>query len=139
MNVKTVRLNRKYNLGNYEQVEVGLEVDLTEIEGADAETVKKAMVAIDKLFPHPVIPELFMDLPKLGEPVVDQKPPTPKPKETPYAITKFPQHLQQHLTVKNGKIYSEYVSKEKWSEINEAAKQLGYEYVGGKGAHWIKK
>jgi hypothetical protein len=54
-------------------------------------------------------------------------------------ILNFPQHLRQHLTVKDNKIFTEYVSREKFMEINEAAKTLGYEYVSGKGAHWEKK
>jgi hypothetical protein len=55
-------------------------------------------------------------------------------------LVKFPPELSNHLNVKDGKIYCEYVSKERWTEINGFAKDLGYEWVSaGKESHWQKK
>ena len=132
MNVKTVKLNRKYNLGNYETIDVGYEAELTQVEGDDNQKILEATKELEKLADTYYTMIRFTPDKKTAE----EKPAAEQPKETPYAITKFPEHLQQHLSLKNGNVYTEYVSREKWSEINEAARQLGYEYVGGKGAHW---
>ena len=135
MNVKTVKLNRKSNLGNYETIDVGYEAELTQVEGDDNQKILEATKELEKLADTYYTMIRFTPDKKTAE----EKPVAEQPKETPYAITKFPEHLQQHLSLKNGNVYTEYVSREKWSEINEAARQLGYEYVGGKGSHWTKK
>ena len=135
MNVNTVKLNRKYNLGNYETIDVGYEAELTQVEGDDNQKILEATKELEKLADTYYTMVRFTPDKKTAE----EKPVAEQPKETPYAITKFPEHLQQHLSLKNGNVYTEYVSREKWSEINEAARQLGYEYVGGKGSHWTKK
>ena len=55
-------------------------------------------------------------------------------------IKRFPVDLQQHLEEKDGKIYAEYVSSEKFAAIAQAAERLGYErVVAGKDSHWRKK
>ena len=135
MNVKTVKLNRKYNLGGYETLDVGYEAELTQVEGDDNQKILEATKELEKLADTYYTMVRFTPDKKTAE----EKPVAEQSKETPYAITKFPEHLQQHLSLKNGNVYTEYVSREKWSEINEAARELGYEYVGGKGSHWTKK
>lgn len=63
----------------------------------------------------------------------------PQPKATSI-IDQFPPSYRDFLTLKDGEIYCEYVSKEKWTEINNVARDLGYEYVSdGKNSHWRKK
>ena len=57
-------------------------------------------------------------------------------------LESFPEDLRKYLTVENGKIYTRFVSKECWSEINDVAKGLGYLWTSdGKNSHWelIKK
>ena len=49
MKVEVVKLNRKYNLGNYETLDVGFEAVLTEIEGADADKVLEVARGLEKL------------------------------------------------------------------------------------------
>lgn len=60
--------------------------------------------------------------------------------QTDDVIAKFPEHLRQHLSVSNGKLLCEYVSKEIWSQINTIANELGYRYVSdGKTRYWEKE
>jgi hypothetical protein len=58
-------------------------------------------------------------------------------------IDQFPEPLRKHLTEKDGKIYTEYVSHERCIETNEAAKTLGYKWVKDtadpKQSHWGKQ
>ena len=136
MNVKTVKLSRKYNLGNYETIDVGYEAELTQVEGDDNQKILEATKELAKLADTYYTMVRFTPDKKTAE----EKPVAEQPKETPYAVTKFPGHLQEHLSVKNGKIYCEFVSREKWGEINEAAKQLGYKWVSaGKESRWEKQ
>ena len=66
---------------------------------------------------------------------------TPKAPQTKIPIIeRFPVDLQEHLKEKDGKIYAEYVSSEKFAAIAQAAEKLGYErVVAGKDSHWRKK
>lgn len=72
--------------------------------------------------------------------------PTPAPKQEPLndlsateLAQEFPEDLRQHLTIKGGKIYNEYVSTDKFIAINDIAKSLGYERISaGKDSHWRK-
>jgi hypothetical protein len=67
------------------------------------------------------------------------KPEQPTPQPVNPVIAKFPVELQQHLTEKNGQIFSEYVSNEKWKAINAEAKALGYKWISdGKNSRWVK-
>jgi hypothetical protein len=66
------------------------------------------------------------------------QPSTSPPQQS--VIEKFPAELRQHLAFENGKLYSEYVSKEKWTQMNIEAEKLGYEWVkAGKDSHWRVK
>ena len=49
MKVEVVKLNRKYNLGNYETIDVGFEAVLTELEGANAQATLDAVKNLEKL------------------------------------------------------------------------------------------
>lgn len=54
-------------------------------------------------------------------------------------LESFAPELRQHLTVKDGKIYSEYVSQDKYGQIKEAARNLGYHWISdGKNSHFEK-
>lgn len=62
------------------------------------------------------------------------------PARVGFDINQLPTELRQHLTYKEGKIYSEYTSREKWTQINQALKDLGYEWISdGKNSHWSLK
>ncbi|MFA5366265.1 MAG: hypothetical protein WC325_13875 [Candidatus Bathyarchaeia archaeon] len=69
--------------------------------------------------------------------------PTPPPSTTPTPtdiLTNFPADLRQYLAFKDDKIYSQYVSKEKWAQMNEEAEALGFTWVkAGKDSHWKRK
>ena len=135
MNVKTVKLNRKYNLGNYETLDVGFEAELTEQEGADAQGSLDTLKDLEKLADTYFQMGRFQ--PQEKEVIVKRE---PEPSQVNPVIAKFPADLQQHLTVKDGEVYSEFVSRDKWMLINNAAKSLGYEYVSdGKNSRWRKK
>jgi hypothetical protein len=68
---------------------------------------------------------------------------TTGPPASQNVIDQFPEPLRKHLSEKDGKIYTEYVSRERWGEINEAAKTLGYKWVKDtadpKQSHWGKQ
>ena len=133
--MKTVKFERVYNLGDYESIRVSYEAELSELEGNDKQKILEATKKLEKL--ADTYYQMIRFTPD-KKPAVEK--PAEQPKETPYAVTKFPGHLQEHLSVKNGKVYCEFVSREKWGEINEAAKQLGYKWVSaGKESRWEKQ
>jgi hypothetical protein len=49
VNVKTVRVNRKYNLGNYETLDIGYEAELSQVEGDDNQKILDATKELEKL------------------------------------------------------------------------------------------
>lgn len=49
MKVEIVKVTRKYNLGNYEMLDVGYEAALTDIEGSSSQEVLKVTQALEKL------------------------------------------------------------------------------------------
>jgi hypothetical protein len=55
--------------------------------------------------------------------------PTPSPSPPTTILQKFPPELRQHLSLKEGKVYTEFVSREKFAVIAEAATTLGYSWV----------
>ena len=66
-----------------------------------------------------------------------------KPLQVPEdVLSKFPGQQRKHLTLKDGAIYTELVSHERWVEINETAKSLGYKWVrdveNPKNSRWVK-
>jgi hypothetical protein len=69
---------------------------------------------------------------------------TPTPQPSPLNILdKFPEQQRKHLTLMDdGTIRTEYVSHERWIEINTTANTLGYRWVKNisdpKLSHWEK-
>ena len=129
MKLDRVKLNRKYNLGNYETLDVSFEAEITEQDNP-----------LDTLKGLEDMAELY-----LQSRTSRTEQPKPQPKEAEHTAAKsilneFPAEYRQHLTVKNGNIYSEFVNKERWTEINQIARGIGYEYVSaGKESHWRKR
>jgi hypothetical protein len=56
---------------------------------------------------------------------------TPVPTSSPNNVLgKFPEEQRQHIALKDGFIVmTEFVSKERWMEINDTAESLGYKWV----------
>ena len=135
MNVNLVKLNRKYNLGNYETLDVGFEAELTEQEGANSQGSLDALKTLEKLA------DTYFEMVRFQKPAEKPKEAAkPEPPKVNPVIAEFPAELQQHLSVKDGAIYCEYVSRDKWTEINNQAKELGYKWVSeGKNSRWQKK
>jgi len=69
---------------------------------------------------------------------------TAKPEAQPTAneaiiLSLFPEALRQHLTIKEGAIYTEFVAPDRWREIHEAALALGYSWISDKkNSRWCK-
>jgi hypothetical protein len=122
--ITEVAVSRKFNLGNYEMLEVGLEAALTE-----SDNPLNALKNLEDMA------ELYLQS-RLSNDAQPEK----KAVAADSVLLKFPPEYRQHLTVKNGDIHSEYVSKERFNEINQVARSLGYEYVSaGKESHWRKR
>jgi len=119
-----VKLNRKYNLGNYETLDVCFEAETTEQDNP-----------LDVLKGLEDMAELYLQT-RLSK--TEQKPePKPQPKPTQKSVLdEFPPDYRSHLTLKDDKIYCEFVERNIWTEINQIARSIGFEYVAGKGAHW---
>ena len=63
--------------------------------------------------------------------------PSPSPTPTSDVLSKFPEQLRQHLTVKDGKIYLNKYLTHGWDEINDIATSLDFHWVkAGKDSHW---
>lgn len=81
--MKTVRLERLYNLGDYESVRVGYEAVLTELEGANSEAVLKATADLEKLCDQYFTAGRFQK----QEPLKQEKPKEqPKQEEKPKGV-----------------------------------------------------
>lgn len=62
----------------------------------------------------------------------------PEP-QTPDALSKFPENLRQHLTLKDGKIYKKFVAPELFEQMNKIASENGYRWISnGKESHWSR-
>jgi len=127
-----VKLNRKYNLGNYETLDVGFEAETTEQDNP-----------LDVLKGLEDLAELYLQSrtmkPESSKP---EKKETPQPtkQQANNLLEQFPPDYRSYLSVKDNKIFIKFVSKEKWTEINQVAKGLGYEWISaGKDSHWRKK
>jgi len=64
----------------------------------------------------------------------------PQPQKMKVAtLQDFPEELQEYLTISADMIETKFVSKEKWNQINDVAKGLGYKWVSdGKNSRWEK-
>jgi len=136
MKITKVSFNRKFNLGNYESLDAGMEAEIADTDNPlEVLTILKDNVEmwhIDQTRKKPV---------ENGEGTQPSTlTPSPKPSPTPTLLDKYPPELQKHLTFKDGKLYSEYTSRDIWTQINSIAKDNGYTWVSeGKDSHWERK
>ncbi len=145
MNVQIVRLNRKYNLGNYETLDVGLEAGLTELEGADANGVLKVLGDLERLA------ELYLQNRLVRTPGEIEKKKsaavsTPSPTASVPAIDKvrkaFPEELEDRLTftVKGDWVIvkaKEFLGHDTFGKVAGLIRGLGGEYISaGKDSHF---
>ena len=147
MNVKTVKLSRKYNLGNYEMLEVGLEAELSEVEGANSQGPLSALRKLEKVADQYYQMGRFQkdEPPKQEAPKPQPKlAPSPQPKaleRDPVILSRFPPELQEHLKkASTQEILVEYISADKFAPIAKKCTELGYTRKPAKsGSRWVKQ
>ena len=139
MKITKIVYTRKYNLGSYESHDITLEAEIQDDDSPATVLTSLANVASDW---HLSQKRQAQTSPENTPPAKSQgDSSTLKPlARAGFDINKLPTELRQHLTYNDGQIFSEYTSKEVWTQINQALKQLGYEWVSaGKDSHWRLK
>ena len=147
MKVEVVKLNRKYNLGNYETLDVGYEAILTELEGAGSEAVLKATADLEKLADN------YFQMGRFQR--QDQPKQSPQPKTTEAAkpignpptelLVNFPEDLRELINVSD--VGSEWwitkpydhtdKGKEDFAKISGVVRALHGKWVSaGKDSRW---
>ena len=105
MKVEVVKVTRKYNLGNYESIDVGYEAVLSDVEAGDDANILNCTRQLegfaDQYFQHGRFKRNGT-----GKPAAEKPQPTVQ-----NPLDQFPESLRQHLTVDGDKIRCEYVSK----------------------------
>ena len=142
MKLIKITYTRKYNLGNYETHDITLEAELQDDDSPATVLTSLANVASDwHLSQKREAAQQPVKTPaQLANEEYTRTHPLNPSVQAGIDINKLPPELRQHLTYNDGQIFSEYTSKEKWTQINQALKQLGYEWVSaGKDSHWRLK
>ena len=140
MKITKVSFNRKFNLGNYESLDVGAEAELGENDNA----LEVWSILRDNSEMWYIDQQRKKQAEKGGVNSSVTQPATataPSPQPSPPILEKFTPKQQDLLTVKNGSIYPKEYSEDKfaWIAINVTAEAQGYKWVkAGDQSHWSK-
>jgi len=134
--VEVVKVTRKYNLGNYESIDVGYEAVLSDVEAGDDANILNCTRQLegfaDQYFQHGRYSRNGTG--KQVEQTI-AKPTVASP------LDEFSEDLRYHMFYDASKdwITSKLVAKELWIKMNDKARELGYKYVSdGKNSRWEK-
>lgn len=140
MKITKVMVNRKFNLGGYESLDMAAEAELNETDNP-LEIWNIIRDNIEMCFTDM---QRKKQAEKGGVNSSVTQPATataPSPQPSPPLLEKFTQKQRDLLTVKNGSIYpKEYIEdKFAWIAINVTAEAQGYKWVkAGDQSHWSK-
>lgn len=136
MNVKTVKLTRTYNLGDYESLKVGYEAELTQIEGDDNQKILDATKELEKLC------DTYYTMVRFSADKKPEQKQEEKPKPESAVQMNFPEDLRAMLQFEDKADYvkislKQFLGSENFAKVSTVVRGIGGEYVSaGKGSHF---
>ena len=142
MKVEVVKVERVYNLGDYESIRIGYEAVLSDVEAGDDANIlnitKQLEGLADQYYQHGRFKRNGTGKP---QPQTQLEKPQPKtPERDPVLLARFPPELQEHIKKASAReILVEYISAGKFAPIAAKIGELGYTRKPAKsGSRWVK-